>query len=237
MSRVAAVLLLRVRHASAYFAVVGACLAPNRAAAQSTSPPAVPPPSVCAPTLEATVARAIETAGLSADVDDRWARQARRAALVPATIRLRLGRRASDVFRLETRLDQDFDGELLADGTDLSDVQRAGDDHVQTIEVAAEWRLSGAVWGPEQIAIARAVADRAEQRVELADDVTTVYAAWCGIVTAQALSVAPAAMDATAEPTRGPAEVSTLARLAALLDVYTDGWFARAVASEGRSSP
>lgn len=188
------------RRCCAVLAVL-ATLAAGRAAAQECPPPH--PSVVVDLALSRSAGEPVDAAALR--------RRARRAALLPESARLDLRAVDDDVFRIESRLDQDFDEDFLTDGSDVTDVQRSGVDQLREVRLVLTWDLTAVVWSDRELQIERAARESRTERLRLTDLVLELYFDW---------------LDAMAEAE----DPLVIGAFAARLDAVTDGAFSRLAA-------
>lgn len=176
--------------------------------------------SGCPVSPAATVDAALMASDLL-DVDvDALRRRVGRAALLPVQTRLELRATDDDVFRIESRLDQDFDEHFGTDGTDLTDVARSGVDQLREARVIVVWDLSDAIWSSDHLAVSRLARDLARERQQLSSASLDLYFAWT---------------RACALPDETGASVRQ--ELSARLDALTGGWFSRTVGTQPTTCP
>lgn len=180
------------------FSLIALALVAVDAAAQPTCPP---------PSAAAVVDAVIRNADL--DDADRYRRQVRAAALLPNSARVELRAADDDIYRLQSRLDQDFDELLDVDGSDLTDVRQSGVDHLREVRVIVSWRLSDLAWSPDHATAIRLAQSDARDRTDLTDLTLELYFEWL-----RARDESPEEFDAY-----------RVLELHARLDALTGGWF------------
>lgn len=169
----------------------------------------------CEPPSPASVTdAAVRSAGLGDVSGETYRRRIRASALLPDSARVELRAADDDVFRIESRLDQDFDEFDDADGSDLTDVQRTGVDRLREVRVVVSWRLSDLAWSSEHLAVERLRRDLRAERAELIEDTLDAYFDWLRVCVAD-------------DPT--PESAWELAERHARLDALTRGWFSAAL--------